>query len=417
MYDPSATTDQNLLYGLLALQAELITRDQFVQACHEWAEGKEISFPRLLVQRGWLKPEDRREVERLVERKLARHGGDVRACLAELASNPLQKAFIAIQRQREAPHGGVSLGVSAAAQNKNGAVPQSTSRDASENWQGHEASADYEHGTDWDQPPSRRPQAAFRSVAMIVVAILAVVALAVLVLPLLPQLKGKNGGGLFGPGAQRARNNDFAAQGNQIHELVEGLYLILVAKEDVLEAIKRDPTLSEDDRDRATRLAERYPEQPMLLNNASWFVLRRSGGNPDTYRRALHLAEVAAGLQPQDGFILNTLGVAQYRVGKFQEAVDTLTKSDRINSRQRGQSISADLAFLAMASHRLGQKERANSYLERLRRAVKDETDQQPQESEAFLKEAETLIEGKPVEPPGRRPGSKTKSRKDEITT
>jgi hypothetical protein len=52
--------------------------------------------------------------------------------------------------------------------------------------------------------------------------------------------------------------------------------------------------------------------------------------------------------------ILNTLGVAQCRMGRYEEALATLTKSEQLN---RGRGDQADPAFLAMALHRLGRRE------------------------------------------------------------
>jgi Flp pilus assembly protein TadD len=57
---------------------------------------------------------------------------------------------------------------------------------------------------------------------------------------------------------------------------------------------------------------------------------------------------------------LNTLGVAQYRVGQYQTALDTLLRADKMN-----QGIPEDVAFLAMAHHRLGHKEQAQAALKR----------------------------------------------------
>jgi hypothetical protein len=87
---------RNLLFGVLALQADAITRTQFVDACALWASQKERPLADLLVERGWLLPADRADVERLVERKLRRHAGDVRAGLAELTGDFVQQSLAGI---------------------------------------------------------------------------------------------------------------------------------------------------------------------------------------------------------------------------------------------------------------------------------------------------------------------------------
>jgi PAS domain S-box-containing protein len=76
----SSDADRNLLFGVLALQVDLIDARQFAEICTAWSARKEVSLAELLVQRGWLTPEDRADVERLLHRKLRKHG-DARASL------------------------------------------------------------------------------------------------------------------------------------------------------------------------------------------------------------------------------------------------------------------------------------------------------------------------------------------------
>jgi tetratricopeptide (TPR) repeat protein len=177
---------------------------------------------------------------------------------------------------------------------------------------------------------------------------------------------------------------------------VKALLDKLLLKEEVIATLRADGSLSEAVRQRALGLAERLQENPAHLNNASWRVVRQPGQSLDAYRRALRQAEVACRLAPQNGNYLNTLGVAQYRLGQYQEALATLTRSDQLRSKG---SHPADLAFLAMAQHQLGQKEQAQATLARLREAMKNPTWAKNAQAQGFLREAETLIQGKPVAP------------------
>jgi PAS domain S-box-containing protein len=77
-------TDRNLLFGVLALQTELIDATQFIEACLLWTTRKEESLADLLLGRGWIELADSAHVEYLVERKLQRHGGNVHASLAAI---------------------------------------------------------------------------------------------------------------------------------------------------------------------------------------------------------------------------------------------------------------------------------------------------------------------------------------------
>jgi hypothetical protein len=86
-------TDRNLLFGVLALQADLIDKGRFVQACALWATRKQAPLADLLVENGWLTPQDRADVERLLERKLKKHAGDAHASLAAVAGDEVRQAL------------------------------------------------------------------------------------------------------------------------------------------------------------------------------------------------------------------------------------------------------------------------------------------------------------------------------------
>jgi serine/threonine-protein kinase len=61
---------------------------------------------------------------------------------------------------------------------------------------------------------------------------------------------------------------------------------------------------------------------------------------------------------------LNTLGAALYRAGRCDEAIHRLEEA--IQARSEG-GVPQDWAFLAMAHHRLGHRDRARRWLDRLR--------------------------------------------------
>lgn len=88
-------TDRNLLAGVLAVQADVIDHQQFVEVCILWSSRKSVPLIDLLVERGWIAESDRVHLEYLVHRKLNRHGGDVRASLAG-APHDLRRSLEAI---------------------------------------------------------------------------------------------------------------------------------------------------------------------------------------------------------------------------------------------------------------------------------------------------------------------------------
>ena len=88
------------------------------------------------------------------------------------------------------------------------------------------------------------------------------------------------------------------------------------------------------------------------------------------------------------------MGVAQYRAGRYSDTLATLTKSEKLNVTKEG-AHPVDLAFLAMARYRLGDKDEAKATLGRLREVMKQPRRTKDAEAAGFLREAEELIEGK----------------------
>jgi serine/threonine-protein kinase len=83
--------DRNLLFGVLALQADLLDNNRFAEACSAWAARKDTPLADLLVERGWLNAEERGHVEFLLDRKLKKHEGDARAVLAEVTTDHVRQ--------------------------------------------------------------------------------------------------------------------------------------------------------------------------------------------------------------------------------------------------------------------------------------------------------------------------------------
>jgi WD40 repeat protein/tRNA A-37 threonylcarbamoyl transferase component Bud32 len=175
---------------------------------------------------------------------------------------------------------------------------------------------------------------------------------------------------------------------------VGSLFRQLLLREDVLAVLRKDSALSEAERCFAVQVAREHPEDPDALNDTAWKVVKTRDAGKEAYVRALRRAEAAVRLAPENSFLLNTLGVAQYRAGRYADALNTLTQSEKLNATKEG-SIPADLVFLAMAQHQLGKKDEAKATLYRLRKVMKQPRWSNAAESADFLREAEELIEGK----------------------
>jgi hypothetical protein len=174
---------------------------------------------------------------------------------------------------------------------------------------------------------------------------------------------------------------------SQVVSLFRGLPL----RKEVLAALRKDPILSEADRAFATQVAQTHEEDLVQLNEIVWKVVRDRHAGQDAYALALDRVELAVRLAPGNGSTLKTLGVAQYRAGRYTEALATLTKSERLNRTKEG-SPPVDLAFLAMTQHRLGQKDEARATLSRLREVMKQPPWARSADPASFLREAEGLI-------------------------
>src|SRR5437868_6421904 len=85
--------DRGLLFGLVALHADYLDAGQFDEVFKAWVKEKTLSLPDLLVDRGLLSVRARQEVTRLLERKLAKHHGDVPSALDELTGTTIRQTL------------------------------------------------------------------------------------------------------------------------------------------------------------------------------------------------------------------------------------------------------------------------------------------------------------------------------------
>ncbi len=183
-----------------------------------------------------------------------------------------------------------------------------------------------------------------------------------------------------------------------VRKVVDELYKETGFYSEVIDKLNADKTLAEPVRKVALQIAKaRLWEDARKLKEQSWEVVSLPGREIEAYRLALGKAEMANRLEPNDRSILHNLGIAQYRVGAYQDAINTLTRAEKMwKNINQPISIFAKFAFIAkaMASHKLGQYEHAEVALQRLRDLRKDELFAEDEEVQAFLTEAEKLITG-----------------------
>ncbi len=175
--------------------------------------------------------------------------------------------------------------------------------------------------------------------------------------------------------------------------IITPLFASLVIRDDVLAALKAQPSHDPAVQAACLELAESWTESAMDCDSVGRGLVYPPGQPDAIYQRGLRLLKAAFRLEPDEGYRLEGLGVAQYRCGLVAEALATLTRSS-IPDKEKDPGC---LAFLAMAQSRLGHSEKARATLKRLREVMKKPDDYNSW-LRALLREAET-IELDPVFP------------------
>ena len=103
----------------------------------------------------------------------------------------------------------------------------------------------------------------------------------------------------------------------------------------------------------------------LIANNVAWYCVLGPDAVADR-EAPVRLAELAVNQAPEaeKPGLLNTLGAALYRAGRFEESIRRLEEGIQ---KQRGESAPQDWAFLALAHHQLGHRPEARRWLDRFR--------------------------------------------------
>src|SRR5262245_59086179 len=82
----TSVADRNLVFGILALQTDFVSREHLVAAMHAWIHAKHKPISQILVEQGHLTGEQQHLLEALVREHLKRHGDEPGQSLRALGS-------------------------------------------------------------------------------------------------------------------------------------------------------------------------------------------------------------------------------------------------------------------------------------------------------------------------------------------
>jgi WD40 repeat protein/serine/threonine protein kinase len=181
----------------------------------------------------------------------------------------------------------------------------------------------------------------------------------------------------------------------EAQSLIRFLHGKLGLRAAVIQCIEHDASQRAEVRQVAVDMMARWTENPRWLNRRSWKAVAQHNAAPESCALALRQAREACRLEPNKPAYINTLGVALYRCGRYQESLDTLQRSDRVYSASSEGRQPSDVAFLAMAQFKLTRQDQAQTLLGELRLLMKQPAWSRHTEGQGFLREAMQLIEGK----------------------
>jgi tetratricopeptide (TPR) repeat protein len=135
----------------------------------------------------------------------------------------------------------------------------------------------------------------------------------------------------------------------------------------------------------------------MYLNHASWNVVKHEGLTRYEYQHALDSAKLASSLMPREdtyyATILNTLGVALFRLDFHEQALDAFAKSDECYITRHPTPNPENRIFSAMALQALGKLDAAKAELDLAAKLAKEADFAGDTETLALLSEAKSRIQ------------------------
>jgi len=133
--------------------------------------------------------------------------------------------------------------------------------------------------------------------------------------------------------------------------------MVVATQAEMLEGTQQ-PNVAKDTYEKGLAL---YPESLALCNQASRFYATYPDPAVRNPQRALELAVCATKAEPRDSLAWSTLGIAEYRNGHWQAAIDALTRGMDLGG-ANGLGEAWDWFYLAMSHAQIGKSDEAKKW-------------------------------------------------------
>jgi tetratricopeptide (TPR) repeat protein len=143
----------------------------------------------------------------------------------------------------------------------------------------------------------------------------------------------------------------------------------------------------------AADLREAHQQDADQMNGLAWWLVSATDPVHRELTLALELAEQLVRRSPREAACWNTLGVAHYRLGKWEKALRALEEAEKLAP---GTCFGSNAFFLAMCHHQLGDPAKAKDHYDRAVRWCQEDPDKlasgRQRELKALHAEAEALL-------------------------
>jgi len=156
---------------------------------------------------------------------------------------------------------------------------------------------------------------------------------------------------------------------NSANSLVDELYEKHDLYEDVISKLRDDDNIVEPVRKKSLQIANaRLWQDAVTLNWQGWSVIFSTDLTDVEYREALEKLEKVVSYVSNNFMYLSHLGVAQYRVGAYEDALVTLVRAKKMED-DAGLEPGGPIidGYTAMALQQLGRDKQANAVMHKLR--------------------------------------------------